>query len=432
MTNYNNQYYYRRKKKNHKFTQILAGIGAAAVLYSGCSLVAGLFHRDKNDDYDTDTINTISYAVADEAVVTVPDYESYLSPELKKNLDSYLAQASYHTFEDMNSDGITSTDLLRLRKGPGTDYDIITELGDEVRLQILGVCDNDWYLVSNNNNVGFVCGDYIRVFYPGYIESQTITPSTNFLKAVQATTGVNVRSNCNPDDSTSVIGGLNKDQSVAAYERLDNGWYHVNYNGQDGYVCGDYVREVYATSEEDLPLIYVRDTVDFCAKPYGNPITFVSKDQFLRMYGENDDYYLISLNGNYGYIKKNHCERMTDYYAIVDISDQTLKVYNNGKEIMSTRVVTGKDSTPTDIGYFSIFSKESPTVMRGADYCVTVDKALYYNGGEALHTMDRGEWDYTHDVYHEYGSHGCVNTPPAAMDDVYSYLNVGDRVFVKE
>ena len=70
--------------------------------------------------------------------------------------------------------------------------------------------------------------------------------------------------------------------------------------------------------------------------------------------------------------------------------------------------------------------------MRGADYCVTVDKALYYNGGEAIHTMERGEWDYTHDVYHEYGSHGCVNTPPAAMDDVYSYLNVGDRVFVKE
>ena len=149
-------------------------------------------------------------------------------------------------------------------------------------------------------------------------------------------------------------------------------------------------------------------------------------------YMDGDDYYLVQYNGGYYYVLKSQCERMTDYYAIVDISDQMLKVYHLGEEVLSTRVVTGKDSTPTRVGFFSIYSKLDHTTMSGADYNIEVDNVLYFDGGIALHPMNRGEWDYTHDVHHAYGSHGCVNTPPEPMQKVYSLLNVGDRVFVQE
>jgi murein L,D-transpeptidase YcbB/YkuD len=35
--------------------------------------------------------------------------------------------------------------------------------------------------------------------------------------------------------------------------------------------------------------------------------------------------------------------------AVVDISNQKLRIYRLGNEIFSTSVITGKDSTPTDV-----------------------------------------------------------------------------------
>ena len=432
---YYDKRYNSYKKNNNSIQQILAGVGAAALIFTGGIIIPGLLKGGAKDTKDLPEPTPVaSQVLSDQAVapaVVIPRYRTLMSAELRENLDSYLNESSSHTCDDLDARGLVLTDKLRLRKGPSTDYDIITELPDETYLQVLGVCDNDWYLVNTGHQMGFVTGEYLRVLTPEFVESQMIQPTTTFLKAVRARTGVNIRDAAN-SDTAEIIGGLTEGQSIAAYERLDNGWYRVQYNNREGYVSGDYVDEVYATSLEDLPLIYIRENATMSERPYENGTTSVTANQFLRIYGENEDYYLIQYNGVYGFVPKSHCERMSEFYAIVDISDQTLRIYNLGEEVFSTRVVTGKDSTPTDLGFFSIYRKERDSVMKGADYCVTVDRALYYNGGEAIHTMDRGEWDYTHDVHNNYGSHGCVNTPPDAMEKVYEYLNIGDRVFVWE
>lgn len=420
----------RRQKRELK-RKVMAGSLSAAVL-----LVLFLKLKDNKEEVVLeDTPILISDVYQYEAselglqVEYVPQYESYLTPELKANLENYLGQSSSHTYEDLHEDGVTST-RVNLRKGPDTEYDIIEELGDEVSLQVLGVCDNDWYAVNVNGKMGFVCGDYLRVFYPGYIESQTIQPTMSFLKAVEATTGVNVRDDSN-SDTAAIIGGLSEGQRVSTTGRLANGWYKVDYNGTEGYVCGDYVKEVYASSIEEFPLIYIRENAPLLSTPYGQAMSTLNSNQFIRIYGENDDYYLVNYNGSYGYVRKNLCERMTDTYAIVDISDQTLKIYRLGEEIFSTSVVTGKDSTPTDIGFFSIYSKERNAVLRGADYASPVDYWMPFNGGEGLHDAS---WrsNFGGDIYHNSGSHGCVNLPVDVADDVYDMLSVGDRVFVKE
>ena len=48
------------------------------------------------------------------------------------------------------------------------------------------------------------------------------------------------------------------------FEKMDNGWYHIDYNGEDGYVFGELVKEIYATSPLDYPMIYIREEAPFC------------------------------------------------------------------------------------------------------------------------------------------------------------------------
>ena len=432
-------YYGRRYPKRGKqatFQAVHAATGATLLLTLGLIYALKGCQRDDTVEVNlpeptvlTDTVPEMIEEVA--PTIVIPNYRSLLSMDEREALDHYLNQDESHTCDDFEAKGLTTTDHLRLRKGPGTDYDIITELNDDVSLQILGVCDNDWYLVNTGSQIGFVSGEFLRVLTPEYLESQNVQPSTHFLKAVCATEGVNVRDNPN-SDTAEIIGGLAKNQSAAVLQKMDNGWYKIQYQNREGYVCGDYVNEIYATSLEELPLIYIREDAPLSSQPYENSEGSISSGQFVRIYGENDDYFLIQYNGNYCYVPKENCERMSDYYAIVDISDQTLKVYHLGEEILSTRVVTGKDSTPTRIGFFSIYSKLDHTTMVGDDYNIEMDNVLYFDGGIALHPMNRGEYDYTYDVYHVNGSHGCVNTPPNQMQKVYSYLNVGDRVFVQE
>ena len=70
-------------------------------------------------------------------------------------------------------------------------------------------------------------------------------------------------------------------------------------------------------------------------------------------------------------------------------------------------------------------------MLRGADYASPVDYWMPFNGGEGLHDAS---WrsNFGGDIYHNSGSHGCVNLPVDVADDVYDMLSVGDRVFVKE
>jgi len=437
MQNSNERYRYypkhRNRRKNNTFQVALVGIGSAATIYGAALGISKLFHAVENDTVPIIEPTSIVSVIPEEVepAVIIPKYRSLLSMELRDNLDSYLDQDSNHYCDDLEEKGVTTTDHLRLRKGPGTDYDIITELDDDLFVEVIGVCDNNWYLVRTNSGIGFVSGDYLRVLSNEYIHSQEInSTSLCVLRGIRSNTSLNVRDSAS--ENGEVIGSLSQGQTFVIEDHLDNGWYQIQYGDRTGYVSGDYVSEIYAASLEELPYIYIREDAPISKKPYENSIGTITHDQFVQIYGENDEYYFIENNGSYGYIPKDKCERMSDYYAIVDISDQTLKVYHNGEEVLSTRVVTGKDSTPTREGYFSIYSKLDHTVMEGVGYRVEVDNVLYFDNGIALHPMNRGEYDYSNDVYHVNGSHGCVNTPPTAMQKVYEYLNVGDRVFVKD
>lgn len=366
---------------------------------------------------------------ADSMGDAVYNYKTFMNSPAKENLEEYLMEDEEHKFEAMKQDGITLEEV-NFRKGPSIYHDIIRTFDVEEHVEVLGVCDNDWYLVRSKGTIGFVYGEYLRVISPEFKESQKLEFRPTFLYAVEAVNGANVRKS--PDVKTGLIlGGLNVGDQLPAYERLDNGWYHVDFHGEDAYIFGDLVKEIYATSVDNYPLIYITEDTVVRAEPYGDAIDTVSASQYLYLLGENQDYFFTQVNGQFGYVGKSHCERLTDTYVVVDISDQVLKIYHRGEEILFTYVVTGKDSTPTYPGSYYVLAKKKDVIMRGIDYAIPAENWILIDiSGVGIHDSQRTA--FGGEIYHWAGSHGCVNVPPEIAPIIFDILSVGDRVFVKK
>ena len=124
--------------------------------------------------------------------------------------------------------GVVNSSGLRLRKGPGTDYAIITEMSTGTPLAVLG-WENGWYKVNCGGQVGYASQDYLKVY-----------PSTDSLTgyAMVNTDALNMRSAAST--SGSILKVL-EDGDCVTLQGFENGWFKVDADGTVGYVSGDYV-----------------------------------------------------------------------------------------------------------------------------------------------------------------------------------------------
>ncbi|MBA4538167.1 L,D-transpeptidase family protein [Bacillus aquiflavi] len=126
-----------------------------------------------------------------------------------------------------------------------------------------------------------------------------------------------------------------------------------------------------------------------------------------------------------------------DTYAEVSLAEQRIWIYKNGELVVTTNVVTGKQSTNegTSPGVWYILYKRTPYTLRGSavgnpNYSADVNYwAPFTNDGQGFHDASwRTNW--ANDAYLSDGSAGCVNTPPSEMKSVYDHLNTYDPVVV--
>ncbi len=116
----------------------------------------------------------------------------------------------------------------------------------------------------------------------------------------------------------------------------------------------------------------------------------------------------------------------------VNLFEQTLAVYDNGKLIYATLVATGSDPFFTKPGLFQIQTKLDSTTMSGAfeadrsDYYYLQDVpwTMYYDHARALHGA------YWRTAFGYPQSHGCINLSPADSHWLFNWANVGDWVYV--
>jgi hypothetical protein len=147
-----------------------------------------------------------------------------------------------------------------------------------------------------------------------------------------------------------------------------------------------------------------------------------------------------------------------DTYVEVNLSEQHVVAYKDGKKIAEGDCVSGNESAGngTCIGLYAIQGKQSPAVLRGEKVAVTktvtkkkkgkkvkVQETTYeyeyespvtywmpFNGGIGLHDADGWRSSYGGSIYYYSGSHGCVNLPASLAKTIYENFEVGDPVVV--
>lgn len=121
-----------------------------------------------------------------------------------------------------------------------------------------------------------------------------------------------------------------------------------------------------------------------------------------------------------------------DTYIEVSISSQSMWMYKDGECIVSTPVVTGNvaagHSTPSG-GVWAIDARMPDYTLTGQDYNSEVSFWLPFNGDVGIHDASWRD-KFGGDIYLTNGSHGCVNTPYAAMKTIYENAKIGYPVVV--
>lgn len=68
--------------------------------------------------------------------------------------------------QDAAEQGIIIGGTINVRKGPGTEYDRITQVATGKVVTILGM-ESGWYHIRFGDTTGYVLGDYLREYVPG-------------------------------------------------------------------------------------------------------------------------------------------------------------------------------------------------------------------------------------------------------------------------
>lgn len=345
--------------------------------------------------------------------------------------------------------GYTNNETV-LHSGDYEHSPIITNL--DINTQIIKIFSNSngWDLVKVNEFIGYIKTEEITYTEEQQNQEYIYTPYNDI---VVTTTTLNFREAPNAESKRILTFNIETELQVIA--KIDNGWLLVRYNGMLGYVHGDYVISMLEMAQNLYPelqlseldvqkIVYPTTSLNIRC---GSSIEFESlglleKYETLRVLGEYEDWYFVMTNErNFGFVSKKYTEIIAEKCIVVDKSCQQLYYYENQELLYTTEVTTGKDSTPSDTGLFSIKTKAMyVTLTDNETYWSDVVYWLRYNGGEGIHDSDwrflfndpKATWTKTFgsESYHTHGSHGCINTPYEVVEKIYHEVELGDKVLV--
>ena len=120
-----------------------------------------------------------------------------------------------------------------------------------------------------------------------------------------------------------------------------------------------------------------------------------------------------------------------DTYVEVDVQNQVMTYFKEGKVLVSTDVVTGASwRSPTPEGLYQVDNMTTGAWLYGEDYAVYVEYWVGFIG--FWYGLHDASWrtQFGADNYILNGSHGCVNTPEEPMAKIYEHIELGVPVIV--
>src|SRR5690606_38768590 len=148
----------------------------------------------------------------------------------------------------------TTTVNLRIRRGPGTNFEFIALAPQGSVLPVLRrTADSSWLYIDRNGTRGWVAGWYTNVagdlnVVPVAGSAQPAAPPSAPPQqppaqgGVTATTAVNLNMRQGPGTNHPVLGWVPVGERVAVLGRnADNSWIFGEYNGKQGWMAGWYL-----------------------------------------------------------------------------------------------------------------------------------------------------------------------------------------------
>ena len=245
----------------------------------------------------------------------------------------------------------------------------------------------DWSLVQVDNIICFIKSEFLNETGE-FISTYSLEEN---LDIVYTTTDINFR--LSPEVANeNKIGGIPKNGEVEVFGKTSNNWYLAKYDGKIGYISAEYttsLKEKIHYLYPEIESLKVQKIVSLITdtnllespKNSGKIIKNLEIYQSAEVLDISSGYYLVKVDKNIGYIPINTAKTLSNICIIIDISDQTLKVYVNNDVAVVTLVSTGKKGYETPIGLLNLRSKEQGRYLIGNDYKVWVDYAMHVVGG---------------------------------------------------
>ncbi len=351
------------------------------------------------------------------------DYEADLNTESDNSIpnDDYTYMVD-NTIEDGDYYTIKETLLINTEEN-----EILAKIGLDTYVKVLGEKDN-YYLVDYNGMIGYVTKDSIQnqqyVLYDDDSVEEYKPYTINHM--IRALTDVNIREDMSTD--SEIIGMINSGDDVRIISH-ENGWYRIQYGDREAFVKDDYFTEEFRVEGHIFNVVYIIEPTELLKEDSDEAIRSLEFYESAEVLGEVGDYYLVNVDNVVGRIKKDACFELEGKTVVVDLSSQTLKLYDDNEVLLYSKVTTGKDETPTDKGLYSIYSKETDRYLEGEGYKAYVNYWMPFNGGEGFHDATWRE-SFGGDEYHYGGSHGCVNMELDEAEVLYNNVEVGTKVLI--
>jgi len=118
-------------------------------------------------------------------------------------------------------------------------------------------------------------------------------------------------------------------------------------------------------------------------------------------------------------------------YVEIDLDNQHVYVYKDGKRVVESDCVSGKVSNGnfTPDGTYAITYKERDAELVGENYTSPVSYWMPFNGNIGMHDAS---WrsSFGGDIYLTGGSHGCINLPKSKAEEIFENVEKGEAVVV--
>lgn len=120
-----------------------------------------------------------------------------------------------------------------------------------------------------------------------------------------------------------------------------------------------------------------------------------------------------------------------DSYIEVDLRNQQMFVYLDGKQALSTPIISGHPETTTEAGSYYIWNKDKDSTLNGYNKRTGVTYATPVNYWLPIDYVGQGIHDaswqtgFGGETYLTNGSNGCINVDPKVMEEVFNLSYVG-------